>query len=200
MPQSSAYRGVRARGFTLIELLVTIAVLAVIVAIAAPSFTSVINGNRLTSQANELLASLQLARNEALRRNATAVVCRTDDGQSCSAGGAWRGWITFVDTDGNRAPAADEIVRTSSTSNVIDIKAGGDIKAARVVFRSDGLARTTDSAGNPGQQLLNADLLVCMETERPAENQRYVEIRSGSRMSVTSRDGAGSCLAPGAGP
>src|SRR5687768_5278862 len=65
------------QGFTLIELMITIGVLAVLVMLAIPSFTTVINNNRLAANANELIASLQLARTEAVRRNTRITVCRT---------------------------------------------------------------------------------------------------------------------------
>lgn len=55
-------------GFTLIELMVTIAVLAIIMTIAAPSFVSVIENSRVTTQANTLLAAVNLARSEAVKQ------------------------------------------------------------------------------------------------------------------------------------
>ena len=67
-------------GFTLVELMVTLGVLAILVTLATPSFTSVINSNRLSSQANELVADIQLARSEALRRNRTVRLCRSTNG------------------------------------------------------------------------------------------------------------------------
>jgi len=57
------------RGFTLVELLITIAVLAVILVLATPSFTGIINNNRITKATNELAASFAYARSEAVRRN-----------------------------------------------------------------------------------------------------------------------------------
>ncbi|MBZ0332153.1 GspH/FimT family pseudopilin [Halomonas sp. ANAO-440] len=58
----------RVRGFTLIELLVTIAVMSIIATIAVPGFQNMMAGNRLASDHNEILAGLNLARSEAIKR------------------------------------------------------------------------------------------------------------------------------------
>lgn len=53
------------QGFTLIELIVTIAVLAIVASIAAPSFQSVIQGNELKTGTDKLLFILNDAKNNA---------------------------------------------------------------------------------------------------------------------------------------
>ncbi len=57
-----------ARGFTLIELMISIAIVAILLAVAVPSFTEVILQNRMTSYVNEMLASVNYARTEAIKR------------------------------------------------------------------------------------------------------------------------------------
>jgi prepilin-type N-terminal cleavage/methylation domain-containing protein len=60
---------VRRRGFTLVELLVVVAVIAVILTLAAPSFRGMIEMQRLRSVTAQLVTDLQFARNEAVQRN-----------------------------------------------------------------------------------------------------------------------------------
>ncbi|MBP7370617.1 MAG: GspH/FimT family pseudopilin, partial [Arenimonas sp.] len=67
------------KGFNLIELIVALSVLSILVTLSIPSFTSLFNSNRLTANANEMLSTIQLARMEAVRRNARVVVCRSDN-------------------------------------------------------------------------------------------------------------------------
>jgi len=57
----------RSSGFTLIELMVTVAVLAIIVAFATPSFQTVIENNRLATESNRLFSAMSFARSEAVR-------------------------------------------------------------------------------------------------------------------------------------
>lgn len=64
--------GPAARGVTLVELLITVAVLAVGLSLAAPSFTQQVANYRIRSAAESVVNGLNYARGEAIRRN-TAV-------------------------------------------------------------------------------------------------------------------------------
>lgn len=64
-----------ALGFTLVELLVTLSVAVIVLAIAVPSFAALVATNRVSVEANRLVAGLNYARAEAVRRNQPVYVC-----------------------------------------------------------------------------------------------------------------------------
>lgn len=93
----SAYR---TTGFTLIELMVTVAVLAILTALALPSFQGTLRSNRIATTTNELLASISMARSEAIRSTHGGGVCTSTDGKACD--GDWSsGWLVWTDSNGN---------------------------------------------------------------------------------------------------
>lgn len=60
-----------ARGFTLIELMIAVVILGLMVALAMPSYSVWIQNTRVRSATESFLSGLQLARNEAVRRNSS---------------------------------------------------------------------------------------------------------------------------------
>lgn len=88
-------------GFTLLELLIVVSIAAVLLGIAIPSFNATIRSNRLTTYANELVTSFNLARSEAVKRGQMVVVGKP-------AGTEWEdGWQIFVDIDRATVATAD---------------------------------------------------------------------------------------------
>lgn len=95
---------IRCRGVTLIELLTAIAITTVLLTVAVPAFQTAMSGVRLGSASNAFLASLYLARSEAIKRNARTVLCKSSNGTACVSSGDWeQGWIVFHDADNDAA-------------------------------------------------------------------------------------------------
>ena len=84
-----------ARGFTIVELMITLVVAAVLLGLAAPSFSRFLADNRLTTQINDFTVALSTARTEAITRNTTAGVCTSNGGTACAAGSWQGGWLVF---------------------------------------------------------------------------------------------------------
>ena len=89
-------------GLTLLELMVTVAIVAILGTLAAPSFQHMIQANRTRTVALELMDTLNLARSEAVRRGQPVSLCPSRNGSSCATSDAgWdSGWIAFVNEDG----------------------------------------------------------------------------------------------------
>lgn len=60
------------RGFSMMELMVSVAILAIVLAIGIPSFSTWISNTQVRSTAESLVAAIQLTRGEAVRQNSLA--------------------------------------------------------------------------------------------------------------------------------
>ena len=124
-------------GFTIIELMVTVAVAAVALSIAVPSFKRQIEQSRFTNASNEFLGAMSFARAEAIRRERPVAVIPL-------TGASWdNGWKVFVNPPRNGIQGASVVLRQ-----------GGPVAAATmtathpmVVFDSNG--RRWTATGTP---------------------------------------------------
>ena len=102
----------RQTGFTLVELMTAVAVVAILLALALPSFQATMRSNRVTTSSNELLASLSLARTEAIRGLGPAGVCASTDGATCAASTDWAaGWVVWREEPAAGGVVARTVVR-----------------------------------------------------------------------------------------
>src|SRR5690242_9276873 len=94
-------RPAAASGFTILELMITVAVLAILMGIAVPSFSEMIRQNRLATQTNDLLTATNFARSEAVKRGSRVTLCPAN-GNNCSGDSQWSaGWLVITDDGPN---------------------------------------------------------------------------------------------------
>ena len=167
-------------GFTLVELMTSVAVVAITLGIAVPSFNAMIMTNRLATQTNDIIATITYARSEAIKRNRTVTLCRAESAaeNDCGDAGPWEQWLV-------RDPAGNVIRRGSFAEPDDPVSVTSSLPETTLMFSPDGFARTDAGALANGQTIL-----VCVPNA-PAENRRQVTLGAGSRISLT-KD-AGDC-------
>jgi type IV fimbrial biogenesis protein FimT len=92
-------------GFTLIELMVVIAIVAILVTFATPSFKRTMAQNAINSAISTLSSDINFARSEALKRGLSVTLCPTNSANdACEDTSEWQGgWLVFLDRDGSNS-------------------------------------------------------------------------------------------------
>ena len=159
-------------GFTLIELMVVLSIAAILISVAIPGFRSLIQNNRLATQANELTGTMNFARGEAIKRGSSVTVCVSTNQTACTGGTAWAGgWIAFADVN-------NDSVFNAGTDTLLRVRGaleGGSTltgAATAVQYRASGLLNVGAGAYN----LLTAG---CTGNE-----QRTINITATGRLGV----------------
>ena len=137
------------RGFSLIELLVTITVASVIAGLAAPSFSKMMNANRIQTGASALQGDMMYARTEALKRGTSVSLCPSSDQQTCTTTNVWEnGWIVFTDVNASGTlQSGDTILKVRQA-----LPGGNTIAAApaptqnAVIFNREGFTTNLGTA------------------------------------------------------
>lgn len=106
-------------GYTLYELLLTLALAAILIGLAAPSFMSILAKQRQTTELNALFHAVHLARKESIMRRKVVSLCPSTDGTRCTPGRDWSaGWLMFENTDRDSPPIVDSGERVLSRHRV----------------------------------------------------------------------------------
>ncbi|MGQ0658291.1 MAG: GspH/FimT family pseudopilin [Chromatiales bacterium] len=121
-------------GFTIIELMITILVLAILLGLAVPNMRDFILRNRLTSQTNALVASLQFARSEAVKRGTMVAIAPLTPANWAS------GWQVWVDDD------RDGLAEATDNNGVQD-GAGEPILRMEAALQGLAMFAVTDTGG-----------------------------------------------------
>ena len=163
-------RRAHARGFTIIELMTALVIAAILMAVAIPSFRNASLGSQLSAAANNLLASVQLARSEAIKRNVAVTLCASANGTTCAGGGGWeQGWVVR---------AAAEVIQSQQAlpDGYLVTQAGGTVP---LNFQPIGIGATA------------AAFTVCRD-DPDGSQERVVTVRAAGSAYVT-RTETGNC-------
>lgn len=148
------------KGFTLLELMVTLLVMGVILGFGLPGFQQLVQNNRMTGGANDLLAALNVARSEAVKRATPVSVCASNNPTAplptCSGTPGMNGWVVFVDnndTDADGQPDGNIIVEAGEvilqTHDPLDPTLTPNSDGAYASFAANGFSRNVLAAGTP---------------------------------------------------
>lgn len=148
----------------MIELMITVALVAVLASIAAPSMRIYVLNNRLSGASQELLRSIQTTRTNALKLQQNVELCLSANPQAaqptCATSGVI-GWIVFQDTnkDWSRTTDATEPVIESHNFDSTKIKLFTD-NSGKISFAATGwypLDAKTTSAKTPATAMVMCD-------------------------------------------
>jgi len=137
-------------GFTLGELMITVAVVAIIVAIAVPSFDQFFSNNRRANAINQLVSTMHVARSEAVTRNVQITICPSSNGQSCDDADWHDGWIYFTDANRNRQRDAGETI-LGALPGMRNLEITSMEFGDFIVYRPNGRAMGATVTQNTGQ-------------------------------------------------
>jgi type IV fimbrial biogenesis protein FimT len=158
------------RGFSLIELMLVLALVTVVLSLSAPSMSKLLHANRIRTEANRLMAAVNLARSEAISRNSPVSLCPASpvsSDQPVCAGQYAHGWMVFSNDDRDRVvdTGADQVIAVFEglPDGYSLTNRAGDVPARELItYLPDGSSRR------------NRTLMFCAEHDRSVASRSVV--------------------------
>jgi type IV fimbrial biogenesis protein FimT len=131
----------RAAGFTLIEMMMTLALVAILAAIAVPAFGKLVQATEGETSGSAFTAALSTARILAVSRHANVSICPTLDQRYCGRTDEWQhGWMVFVDADRDGVRTDDEDLLSVTQAQPDGVAIVSSAGRLRIGYRPDGSA------------------------------------------------------------
>jgi len=127
------------RGFTLIELMIVLAVVAILLLIAVPSWRHARAAAHSVAAKSALAATILDGVRYSANAGSEVVVCPSSNAATCADTTDWSGgWLAYADLDGNRAQGGDEtrIRQQSSLTGGVQLRSTKGRK--QLVFQPNG--------------------------------------------------------------
>ncbi len=153
--------------------MVVLAVIGIALAVAIPSFGTMRRNARMTGAANDLIASINLARSEAIKRQVPVAMCGSANPRAAdpSCSDTLTGWVVWEDTNNDRVVGADEPVLSTH-----------DALAPELTVSDNFAVISYAGTGFPQDLVLPPAILLCDDRrDHSAEGRLYRRIVSVSR-------------------
>jgi type IV fimbrial biogenesis protein FimT len=155
-------------GFSVIDFMVALAALAIVIMVAVPTASALVEKHRLKSASGNLVSGISIARSESDVRSMVVRLCPSSNGHTCRADGNWNhGWLVYSDGNGDGAAQDIELIKVfEAPDSKIRIIAKGAVESG-VSFTTAGLMQN--------QQTTGGEFLVCLSGSNTAPNRVSVD-------------------------
>jgi type IV fimbrial biogenesis protein FimT len=146
---------ISSRGFSILEVMVVVAIIGILLSVGVPSFFTYTQNMQIRSAAEQITAGLQIAKNEAIRRNSQAELALVNN----------TGWvITEVTSSGNRNILQSRDANEGSVNVSSTVLPAG---TAAVTFNGMGrIVSVNDDATPPLTQIDLTNLMISTPSDR----------------------------------
>lgn len=127
------------RGFTLIEAMIAMAIAAILLAVAVPTWSNAMSAAHNGATRSMLATSLLAAVQHSGLTGVEVVLCPDTGAVQCSGSVDWSGgWLAFVDLNGNRLREPNETLLKQAAALAGGVRLRTTVGRTRLVFKPNG--------------------------------------------------------------
>lgn len=150
--QQNCKRDSHLKGFTIVELMVTIAIAAVLMMVATPSYTTFIRNSQLSDAVGEFMAATNAARGNAIKQGINTYLVPT-------TGTNWStGWYVFADGNWDGVYTASEpkdvlIMQSPAPNSILTVTTptASTLASGYLLFNGSGYPKITNGGLGSGR-------------------------------------------------